>query len=177
MRRAAVLALVVSAPILLIPARAALGHEGEEEVPARKLVQQAIALLRGQPEQADAIEDKIADALAAEDAKGVDLDLVEQASRAFEAGRLHEAQDLLEEAIGAAPHRVVASPNPEPGVPAPPAVEAEAPPAPEAGASPVLHETEVRGSDQEWANTPRPILLGFAAALALLGLVVARRAR
>ncbi len=160
--------LVVTGLAVLLPSSAAVAHEGEEELPAKTLVEQAIALLRGQPEQADAIEDKIHDALEAEDSEGVDLELVERADEAFEAGRLHEAQDLLEESIGAAPHRVVATPNAGPGLPAPTGA-----PSPEP--APVLHEEALEGGVQEADGAP--VLIGLAAALGLLGFVIVRRAR
>jgi len=140
----------------------------EEEFPAKRLVEQAIALLRTQPEQRDVIEDKVHDATESKDTKGVDLDLVREADEAFEAGRLHQAQDLLEESIGAAPHRVVEEPNEAPGSPAPS-------PAPEA--SPVLHERELGGAEQRPEGGAFPILLGLAGLLALAGLVVAWRVR
>jgi len=157
--------LILAWSALLTPPVAA--HEGEEEVPAAELVEQAIALIRGQPDQVEAIADKIHDALEAEDAEGVDLELVERADAALETGDLHEAQDLLEEAIGAAPHDVVVSPNDEPGEPAPsPEVE---------GSPPVLHETALGAEEQD---TPgEPILIGVAVLLAGLGFVIARRYR
>ncbi len=161
--------VVTSVAVLLLPSAAALAHEGEEEVPARTLVQQAIALLRGQPEQVDAIADKIHDALEAKDAEGVDLALVEQADTAFEDGDLHEAWDLLEESIGLAPHQVVASPNAGP--------RSAPTPEPPAEPSPVLHERAIEGGLQGPKGVAGPVLLGLAAALGALGLVIARRVR
>lgn len=155
--------------LILLPLESALAHEGEEEVPAKTLVEQAIALLRRQPDQVEAIRDKILDALGAEDTAGVDLSLVREASKAFESGRIHEAWDLLEEAIGAAPHRVVATPNPEPGIPAPPA------PSPEP--SSVLHERALEGGVRGPEGLAGPVLLGLAVALGALGVVVVRRVR
>lgn len=67
---------------LAFPGAAALAHEGEEETSAKELVLQGIALLRGQPEQTEAIEDKIHDALEAEDQTGVDFALVERGDEA-----------------------------------------------------------------------------------------------
>ena len=168
--RARLFLVSIVALALAWPAGAALAHEEEEQVPARTLVKQAIALLRGQPEQVEAIEDKIHDALAAEDTEGVDLELVERADRAFEEGKIHLAQDLLEEAIGAAPHRVVATPNPEPGMPAPS-------PEPEAEPSPVLHERALRGGLRAPTGVAGPVLLGLAGLAVLLGLIVVRRVR
>jgi hypothetical protein len=151
-------------------AGSALAHGDEEEVPAKTLVEQAIALLRGQPEEVRAIEDRIRDALEAEDTEGVDVALVERAAAAFDEGDLHLAQDLLEEAIGAAPHGVVATPNPEPGMPAPS-------PEPGAEASPVLHERAIEGGLRAPAGVAGPILLGLAGVAVLLGLLFVRRAR
>lgn len=124
----------------------------EEKFPAKRLIEQAIALLRTQPEQREVIEDKIHDATESKDKKGVDLDLVGEAGEAFEAGRLHEAQDLLEESIGAAPYRVVEEPNEAPGSLAPS-------PAPDA--SPVLPRARARGGRAAAAGrrpgrAPRP---------------------
>lgn len=164
------LAPVAAGLLLVVPAGSALAHGDEEQVPAKTLLQQAIALLRGQPEEVRAIEDKIRDALEAEDTDGVDLALVERAAAAFDEGDLHLAQDLLEEAIGAAPHRVVTTPNPEPGMPAPS-------PEPGAEASPVLHERAIEGGLRAPAGAAGPILLGLAGVAVLLGLVVVRRAR
>lgn len=164
-RRLAAAVLILAWPALLTAPVAA--HEGEEEIPAAELVEQAIALIRGQPDQIEAIADKIHDALEAEDADGVDLELVEQADAAFEAGDLHEAQDLLERAIGAAPHEVVVSPNDEPGEPAPSPEVAEPPP--------VLHETSLGRGEQDIRGGP--ILIGVAVLLAGLGFAIVRRYR
>lgn len=162
--------LVLATALALAPIQAASAHEGEER-PAKTLIEQAIALIRGQPDQLEAIEDKIHDALEAEDTRGVDLELVERADEALEAGDLHEAQDLLESSIGAAPHEVVESPNPEPGEPAPEPEEEEAAAEP----SPVLHETALEGSDQDLSGGP--VLFAAALVLGLVGLVIVRRAR
>lgn len=164
-----------AATLTVVLAMAGVGSVAahEKDFPAKTLIEQAIALLRTQPEQRGAIEDKMHDAQKSEGAKGVDLELVRQADEAFEAGRLHETRDLLEEAIGAAPHRVVEEPNPAPGIPAP-----EQDPAHEAvtEAAPVLHEgaldrgLETPQATQEW------VLLGIALVLIAAGLFVARRA-
>lgn len=165
MRRIVTGLAVVGLTALLLPG-AASAHE--EKFPAKRLIEQAIALLRTQPEQREVIEDKIHDATESKDKKGVDLDLVGEADEAFEAGRLHEAQDLLEESIGAAPHRVVEEPNEVPGSPAPS-------PAPEA--SPVLHERELAGAEQRPEGGALAVLLVLAGILGIGGLVVAWRVR
>ena len=162
------LTLVVSAIVGLAPA--SFAHEGEEETSAKELVLQAIALLRGQPEQTEAIEDKMLDALNAEDGSGVDPALLERADEAFEAGEVHEARDLLEEAVGAAPHRVVDNPGKGIRSPAPE-------PAETVQAAPVLHETEIDGGLQGPDGTAGWVLVGLAAILGLLGFGLARRFR
>ncbi len=165
MKRIATTLAVSALTAVLLPG-AATAHE--EEFPAKQLVEQAIALIRTQPEQREVIEDKLHDATESEDTKGVDLDLVREAHEAFEAGRLHEAQDLLEESIGAAPHEVVVEPNEAPGSPAP---------SPVPQASPVLHERELGGAEQRPEGGAFPVLLGLSGLLALAGLVVAWRVR
>lgn len=173
-----VVAVVAAALIVLVPG-AALAHGSEDESPAKDLVEQAIALIRSQPEQAEAIEDKIHDAIEAEDAEGVDLALLERADRAFDAGRVHEAQDLLEEAIGAKPHRVVASPEAEEPEAAevPEVEEPDAAEEPVAESSPVLHERALEGGPEAPEGVGDSVLLALAGVLALSGLAVARRVR
>ena len=168
MRRILVGLGIVLAALLLAPA-VAVGDGGNEDLSAKTLVEQAIGLLRSQPDRLELIEDKIADALEDDETEGVDLALVRQALEEFEAGRLHEAQDLLESSIGAAPHRVVTSPNPEPGQPAPP----EPTPSPE----PVLHERELAGGVQSPEGIGGILVLAIAGASLLLGLVVVRKVR
>ena len=155
------------AGVLTLLAQPALAHE-DEDLPAKTLVEQAIALLRSQPEQREAIEDKMHDAVEAKDTKGVDLDLVREAHEVFESGDRHGAWDFLEEAIGAAPHRVVVDPNEAPGQPAPSPV-----PQP----TPTLHELELAGSEQRPSGSAVPILLGIAAVVVAGGLVIAWRVR
>lgn len=94
-------ALVAIAVVTVAPAAA---HEGEKSEEAGVLVRQAIALIVNTPKDGMAIEDKITDAIESEDVEGVNVDLVEQASVAFEDGDLHRARALLEASIGARPH-------------------------------------------------------------------------
>lgn len=165
-------ALVVGCALAMavaFPGAVSLAHEGEEETSAKELVLQAIALLRGQPDQTQAIEDKLDDALEAEDKSGVDVALAEKGEEAFEAGQLHDARDLLEEAVGAAPHRVIV--NPGKGVRSP------APPVPSIEVDPVLHEQEVAGGFEGPEGTAAPVLLGLAAISLALGLFIIRRVR
>jgi hypothetical protein len=166
-----------SLAVALLPAPA-FAHG--KKLPAKKLVEQAIALLRTQPNQVEAIEDKIHDALEAKDATGVDLALVRRADQAFDRRDLHRAWDLLEEAIGAAPHRVVRRPNPRPrmpaATPAPTVTSMPAMPAPgEQAPQPVLHEQALEGGVRAPQGTAGPALLGIAGLLALLGGLVVWR--
>ena len=161
--------LGVALAALLIAPAAAVADGGNEDLTAKTLIEQAIGLLRSQPDRLELIEDKIADAIEDDETEGVDLALVRQALEEFEAGRLHEAQDLLEQSIGAAPHRVVTSPNPEPGQPAPP----EPTPSPE----PVLHERELAGGVQSPEGRGGIVVLTIAGVSFLLGLVVVARVR
>lgn len=98
--RAIVMAALVGL-LVLVPAGAALAHEGEEEdLTAKDLVQQAIGILEEQPGMTGEVEDKISEALADDETEGVDLGIVEQAKQALEAGRVSETLDLLARSIG-----------------------------------------------------------------------------
>jgi len=169
--------LIVGAlAVALLAAPPAFAHG--KKLPARKLVEQAIALLRAQPGQVQAVEDKLHDALEAKDAAGVDLALVRRADQAFDRRDLHGAWDLLEEAIGAAPHRVVRRPNPRPRMPAAtaPAAPATSMPMPgEQAQQPVLHEQALDGGVRAPQGTAGPALLGIAGLLALFGGLVVWR--
>lgn len=168
------LAAVSLAVALVAPPAIAHG----KKLPARKLVEQAIALLRTQPNQVEAIEDKLHDALEAKDATGVDLALIRKADQAFDRRDLHRAWDLLEEAIGAAPHRVVRRPNPRPRMPAattPPAPATSMPMPGEQAQQAVLHELALDGGVRAPQGTAGPALMGLAGLLALLGVLVVWR--
>jgi hypothetical protein len=102
-RRSGIAGLVLVAA-LIIGARPAAAHGGDESDEAGVLVRQAIALLVNTPDDTMAIEDKIVDATEADDQEGVDIDLVERAKDALDAGDLHRARALLEASIGARPH-------------------------------------------------------------------------
>ena len=166
----AMVVLEVASGVFILNLPAALAHEGEEETSAKELVLQGIALLRGQPDQSEAIEDKMHDALEAEDASGVELSLVERADEAFEGGDLHEARDLLEEAVGAAPHRVVEDPGKGVRSPAPESEE-------ETEAAAVLHEQEISGGLRGPEGTVDWTLVVLAGLLGIVGLALARRFR
>jgi hypothetical protein len=94
------LAVLAVAVLVLGPASAALADGGGEDFTATQFVEQAIGLLRGQPDMMDLIEDRITDALEDDEPEGVDLELVEQARQAFEAGDLDETRELLARSIG-----------------------------------------------------------------------------
>lgn len=167
--------LAVASLIVALLAPPAFAHG--KKLPAKKLVEQAIALLRTQPNQVEAIEDKLHDALEAKDTSGVDLALVRRADQAFDRRDLHRAWDLLEEAIGAAPHRVVRRPNPRPRMPAAtPAAPPTSMPMPgEQAQQAVLHEQALEGGVRAPHGTAGPALLGIAGLLALLGGLVVWR--
>ena len=172
------LAIWLAAASLAVALLAPPAFAHGKKLPAKKLVEQAIALLRTQPNQVQAIEDKLHDALEAKDAAGVDLALVRKADEAFDRRDLHRAWDLLEQAIGAAPHRVVRRPNPRPRMPAatPPAAPATSMPMPgEQAQQPVLHELALGGGVRAPHGTAGPALLGIAGLLALLGALVVWR--
>lgn len=176
-------AAALAVALLALAASPATAHE--KRLPAKTLVAQAIALLRTQPGQVAAIEDKIHDALEAKDTAGVDLALVRQADTAFDRGDRHRAWDLLEAAIGAAPHRVVTQPNPKPRQPATtqPPSSGMAMPSPTTtgeaeggvGSEAAPHEQALAGGQQRPAGTGAATLLGVAGVLALAGAVVVRR--
>jgi hypothetical protein len=90
--------------VLLFSAGPTAAHEGEQSAQASDLVRQGIALIVNTPKDTMAIEDKINDAINADDKTGVDIALVQQAKAALEAGDLHRVRALLEVSIGAQPH-------------------------------------------------------------------------
>ena len=153
------LAASVGALALAAPA---LADEGEEDVPALGLVQQAIAIIRSQPELTDQIEDKIADAIDAEDQEGVDIAKVEEAQTSFEAGDMEQTELLLEQAIGACPGQPVETPE---GIRTPPPI-----------ASPCPAPAHLRAFDGgPIGGTAEPLLLGVAGVAILAGLYLVRR--
>lgn len=102
--RRALLALLVAC-IMLVQAAPAGAHGSGDSDESRVLVLQAIAYLVNDPGNHEAILDKVKDAQAAKHKEGVDLSLVAQAQKTFEAGQVHQARSLLERSIGARPHR------------------------------------------------------------------------
>ncbi len=105
-RWAGLAALVASAGVLggTATATPALAHEGDESVESSELVLQAIGLLVNRPGDAAAAEERINDALEAEDTEGVDLGDVRDAKAAVVSGDNRRARMLLARAIGAKPN-------------------------------------------------------------------------
>ena len=138
-------------------------HEGEESVPALTQVQVAVAILRTQPEQVDLAADRINDATEAEDKDGVDIDRVEQAKSALEAGDMAKTELLLEQALGACPGQPVTNPA---------GVRAKLPqtPCPTPAHELALGRVPLHGA-------AKPTLLALGAVLTLGGLVLTRRIR
>ena len=98
--------------IATVHAQPVLAHGGDESDRASDLVLQAIAVIVNEPQDREMIRDKVADALDANNTKGVDLALVRAAKDALAARQLHKARSLLERAIGARPHRGGGEPAP-----------------------------------------------------------------
>lgn len=94
------LAAIAAAVLVLVPTSLAMADGGEEDFTARDFIEQAIGLLRGQPDMTDLIEDRITDALEDDEVEGVDLELVERSQQAFDAGDLDATRELLERSIG-----------------------------------------------------------------------------
>ena len=152
------------AALLLGSARPALAHEGEENVPASTSVQEAIAIIRSQPELTDDIADKVGDALESEDQSGVDVDLVRQAQDALDANDLPRAELLLEQAIGACPGATVSSPG---SIRSPQPITT---PCPKPAHLSTLASAPIGGAAE-------PVLLTIAALMMAGGVLLARRIR
>jgi hypothetical protein len=150
--------------LLVAVAGPAWAHEGEEEVPAKTTVEEAILIIATQPEQMDAIDDKIGDAQEADDTDGVDLALVKKAGTSFEDGDLDTTLLLLEQSIGVQPGQMMTNPTSEEASPAP------APPSQEASDSPLLSEGAHRAAGGQAAGL---LVLAFVS-IAAGGLVVRR---
>lgn len=92
----------VACLLVLVPAVAwANGddeHGGDE---AKTLVLQAIALIVNTPDDHEAIEHRIDEAIEAPHTEGVDIAHVRHAAEAAEAGDLRRTRDFLQSAIGA----------------------------------------------------------------------------
>ncbi|MDP9302297.1 MAG: hypothetical protein M3P43_15615 [Actinomycetota bacterium] len=153
------------------PTSAASAHAGEEDVPAITDVQEGIAILAEHPGEFPAAEvtdhamDKVGDALESNDARGVRLDLVQQAKDALDAGRNDEALTLLERSIGACPGAPVIEPQ-------------DAPRRPPALSSPCPSLAHLQGLDRSpIGGAKEPVLLAVGGVLILAGLALARRVR
>jgi hypothetical protein len=94
------IAAVTAALLAMTPSVAWAHGEGESNM-AFDLVRQAIALIVNTPDDTAAIEDKINDALDAEDKSDVKMPPVDQAMQALDGGDLDQTRLLLEVAIGA----------------------------------------------------------------------------
>lgn len=160
---AALIAVLVAAVSVLGFASPALAQDAESNSPALTLVQEAIAIIRSQPELTGEAAGKITDALASSDSRGVDLSQVRRAQSALEAGDLGETELLLERAVGACPGQAVATPA---GIRTPPL------------SSPCPAPSHLKTLDRKpVGGAARPILLGLAGLAVLGGLVLARRVR
>jgi hypothetical protein len=154
-------ALAVSLILLASPAQAAEG----QSTSAATLVQEAIAIIRGQPELRSEIAGMISGAIAAGDTSGVDIGLVRQAQATFDAGDLPKTELLLEEAVGARPGQPVVSPNAGPRLPVP-------------SASPPPVASHIRSLDRSRIEgAPAWILVGLALLAAVGGSTLVRRFR
>ena len=102
---------LVSGALVVLLSTPAWAHEGEEEVPAITTVEEAIAIIASQPEQMDAIEDKVADAQESDDTDGVDVGLVKQAGAALDEGDMDATMLLLERSIGVEPGTMMTDPT------------------------------------------------------------------
>jgi hypothetical protein len=115
--------LLVLVLLVLFPGFA-WAHGEDENAPAYDLVRQAIALIVNTPDDHEAIEDKVHDALEAEDTSRVTLSYVQQAMDALDADNMDQARSELEAAIGARVYTGPADPVPI-GGPAPPPTGAD----------------------------------------------------
>lgn len=158
-------ALVAGAFVLLVSVPA-MAHEGEEEVPAATTVEEAIAIIASQPEQVDAIEDKIMDAQESDDTDGVDVALVKQAGAALDEGDMDTTMLLLERSIGLQPGAKMTDPTSGLLSPAP------APPSQQSAGSPLLAEAANRSS-----TAATVWLLVLAAVAIVLGALAVRTYR
>lgn len=163
------LLLAVGLGLAATPSQA---HEDEPVANAREEILQAIAYLVSSPHSMDAIEDKIVEAQEAEETEGVDLTLVRRAQLALERDESHRALVLLQRSIGAAADMAGSHMRPilqvPPGAETIPLATGE-----ETGTSIVTEELAGR---QDLTGTDLG-LLGLAAALAAVGLLLSYRYR
>ncbi len=162
----AVLAVTALIGLTILLATPALAHEEEKGIPAITDVQEAIAILAGQPELADDALDKVMDAQESEVTRGVDLDLVRRGQVALEGDQMDRALTLLELSIGACPGATVIDPEKAPRTP--PALASPCP-------SPASHLLALPRS--RVGGTQAPVFLALGAVLLLAGLALVRRIR
>lgn len=92
--------------LVLVGAGPALAHGEEGEAEPVDLVEQALAIVVNSPDAMSEAQEKIEAALAADpaDLEGLDLEALERALVAVEAGDAHAAEDALIETLGRDPH-------------------------------------------------------------------------
>lgn len=106
--------LVLSVLVVLWSALPALAHGGEGESDPVNLVEQALAIVVNTPDAVDEALERVEEALgteAAEPSGELDVPALEEAAVALEDDRLHDAEDLLVEALGQDPHAGSAEPS------------------------------------------------------------------
>ena len=153
---ACVAAAVAGTALLLAAPTTAWAHGDEANESARDLVLTAIAILEAHPGGMHLADDKVNDALASKQTKGVNLDLVRQAKTALDAEDLARTTVLLEQAVGACPGAPVLYVPSGPRTPPP------------GGACP--EPQHVRGVPAgSVGSTAKIVLLVLAAAMAAVG--------
>lgn len=140
-------AVVIAVALVVTTAAAAAADAVEGDVTAKRYVEEAIRILQGQPEMADLALEKVNDALKDDETEGVDLTLAGEAQSSLESGSLQDALELLERSIGQKPRP--SSPD----------------------------ERAIGGGLAAPSGTAGAVLLGVAALLGLVGLIVVRRVR
>jgi hypothetical protein len=163
--KAPVIAIAVTISVFAF-AGPAWAHAGEEEEPAAVRIEEGIAIIATQPNQMDAIDDKIGDALDSEDQDGVDVVVLKKAQAAFEDGDLDSTLVLLEGSLGVQPGQLMTDATT--GQPSP----APVPPSQESRESPLRAAGAHRLPGAQAAG-----LLVLAVGSMSVGLVVARRFR
>ncbi len=97
--------LVLAAVLVVgaVSATPAFAHGGATSESASEIVLEAIAILEVHPGPSAAVDDKVRDALAAEDQSGVQASFVRSAGSALARGDIAATRRLLEQAVGACP--------------------------------------------------------------------------
>lgn len=106
--RRVALSLIIVSGWLIATVGPAWAHGAEADTPSRELLSIAMSLLQVQPDMTEMIADKIKDGLDSADTTGVDLTLVAQAQKAFEAGDSVQTLALLSQATGLSPQEALA---------------------------------------------------------------------